>query len=83
MLTIRQAVQSAQRKVCFFFFRFCTCVEHLLDDNSHLSFQHGVEELDDEDETGAEDEQRQGQENEADGEVRQFDDGEEVLTCNG
>lgn len=52
-------------------FCFRTCVEHLLDDHSHLSLQHGVEELDDEDEAGAEDEQRQSQEDEAHGQVWQ------------
>lgn len=46
-----------------------TCVEHLLDDHSHLPLQHGVEQLDDEDEAGAEAEQRQSQENEAHGQV--------------
>lgn len=49
----------------FYLFCFFTCVEHLLNDHSHLSFQHGVEQLDNEDEAGAEDEQRQSQENEA------------------
>lgn len=34
-----------------------TCVEDLLDDHGHLAFQHGVEQLDDQDEAGAEDEE--------------------------
>lgn len=50
--------------IYLFFFKVCTCVEHFLDDQSHLSFQHGVEQLDNEDEAGAENKQRQSQENE-------------------
>lgn len=59
----------------------CTCVEHFLDDHSHLSFEHRVEQLDDEDEAGAEDEQRERQQNQAYGEVWQLSVGEDVLAC--
>lgn len=60
-----------------------TCVEHLLDDNSHLPLQHGVEQLDDKDEAGAEDEQRQSQENEAHCQVWQISVDEDVFACDG
>lgn len=60
---------------------FCTCVEHLLDDHSHLALQHGVEQLDDEDEAGAEDEQRQSQQDEAHRQVRQLNVGKDVFAC--
>lgn len=58
-----------------------TCVEHLLDDHSHLALQHGVEQLDDEDEAGAEDEQRQSQQNEAHCQVGQIHIDEDVFAC--
>lgn len=65
------------------FFCVHTCVEHLLDDHSHLPLQHGVEQLDNEDEAGAEDKQRQSQENEAHCQVWQINIDEEVFACNG
>lgn len=65
VLTIKQAEHHMQKARCW----FCTCVEHLLDQHSHLALQHGVEQLDDEDETGAEDEQRPSQQNEAHGQL--------------
>lgn len=51
--TIKQVAAS----ISFSFFVCFTCVEHLLDDHSHLALQHGVEQLDDEDQAGTEDEQ--------------------------
>lgn len=66
-----------------YFFFFITCVEHLLNNHSHLALQHGVEQLDDEDEAGAEDEQRQSQENEAHRQVWQINIYEDVFACNG
>lgn len=74
---------ACRREVLSFFIYFFTCVEHLLDDHSHLPLQHGVEQLDDEDEAGAEDEQRQSQENEAHCQVWQISVDEEVVACNG
>ena len=71
-----------ERETLFRFF-ILTCVENLLDDHGHLSLQHGVQQLDDEDEAGAEDEQRQGQENEAHRQVRQINIDKDVLACNG
>lgn len=65
----------------YMFSPFCTCVEHLLDDHSHLALQHGVEQLDDEDEAGAEDEQRQSQQDEAHRQVRQVNVGKDVFAC--
>lgn len=64
-------------------FCFCTCVDHFLDDHSDLPFEHGVEQLDNEDEAGAEDEQRQSQEDEAHRQVWQISTGEEVFAYNG
>lgn len=78
VLTIKQAAGSMSTG-----FVFLTCVEHLLDDHSHLSLQHGVEQLDDEDEAGAEDKQRQSQEDEAHCQVWQTSTDKEVFACNG
>lgn len=65
MLTIKQArphvVEGSSG--------FRTCVENLLDHHGHLPLQHGVEQLDDEYEAGAEDEQRPSQQNEAHGQL--------------
>lgn len=83
MLTIKQGAGGSTLPGIFFFVCFFTCVEHLLDDHGHLPLQHGVEQLDDEDEAGAEDEQRQGQEHEAHRQVRQISVGEDVFACNG
>lgn len=63
------------------FLCFHTCVEHLLDDHGHLALQHGVEQLDNENEAGAEDEQRQSEENEAHCQVWQSGIDEDVFTC--
>lgn len=60
-----------------------TCVQHLLDDHRHLALQHGVEQLDDEDEAGAEDQQRRQQKDEAHGQVWQRGVGENVGACGG
>lgn len=81
MLTIKQAAESTLKQKSCFFISF-TCVEHLLDDHSHLALQHGVEQLDDEDEAGAEDEQRQSQENETHCQVWQLNIDEDVFACN-
>lgn len=81
VLTIKQAAESMSTGNSFVL--FFTCVEHLLDDHGHLSLQHGVEQLDDEDEAGAEDDQRRSQENEAHRQVWQISIGEDVFACNG
>lgn len=73
--------ELSQAKPCCFFI-YSTCVEHLLDDHGHLALQHGVEQLDDEDEAGAEDEQRQSQENETHRHVWQLNIDEDVFACN-
>ncbi len=48
-----------------------TCVKHLFDDNRHLTLQHGVQQLDDQNQAGAEGQQRQSQQNQAHRQVRQ------------
>lgn len=60
-----------------------TCVEHLLDDHSHLSLKHGVEQLDNEDEAGTEDEKGQGQQNDAHSQVRQVNINKDMVACMG
>lgn len=77
VLTIEQAAKSMLTGTFF------TCVDHFLDDHGHLPLQYGVEQFDDEDEAGAEDEQRQSQENEAHCQVRQISINEDVFACNG
>ncbi|KAG7238414.1 hypothetical protein INR49_030921 [Caranx melampygus] len=47
-----------------------TGVEDLLDDCSHLSLQHGVEQLDNEDQAGAEHQQRESQQDQTHKQVR-------------
>lgn len=58
-----------------------TGVEDLLDRGGHLPLQHGAEQLDDEDEAGAEHQQRQSQQDHTDGHIRHTDVHEEVPTC--
>lgn len=67
--------------VCCNVFNASTCVEHFLDDDSHLSFEHRVEQLYNEDEAGAEDKQRQSQENEAYAQVWQVNVDKDVFAC--
>lgn len=58
--TIKQAKYSQHTFFPFLLFgpQARTCVEDLLDDHGHLAFQHGVEQLDDQDEAGSEDKER-------------------------
>lgn len=58
-----------------------TSVEDLLDDSGHLSLQHGVEHLDDEDEAGAEHQQRQSQQDHPYSQIGQIHVRKEVWTC--
>lgn len=58
-----------------------TCVEHLLDDHSHLSLEHGVEQLDDEDEARAKDQQWEGQQDQTHGQIWQVGIGKDVAAC--
>lgn len=48
-----------------------TCVDDLLDDIGHLALEQGVEHLDKEDETSAQNHQGPGQQNEPHGQVGQ------------
>lgn len=57
-----------------------TGVEDFLDDNSHLSLQHRVEQLDYEDQAGAEHEQRESQQNQTHRHIRQIHIHKEVCT---
>lgn len=48
-----------------------TGVDGLLDDNSYLSLKHGAQELDDQDQTATEHEQRGYQQDDADDKIRE------------
>ena len=58
-----------------------TSVQDLLDDGSHLSLQHGIEQFDNEDETGTEHQQRQSQKDQTHCQVRQIHIHKQMLTC--
>ena len=60
-----------------------TCVQHTLDDHGHLAFQHGVEQLDNEDEAGAEHQQGHAQQDEAHRHVREIGVRKDMTACNG
>lgn len=49
-----------------------TCVDDLVDDLGHMALQEGMEQLDQEQQTGAEDEQRARQEDQTHHQVRQL-----------
>lgn len=49
-----------------------TCVDDLVDDLGHVALQEGMEQLDQEQQTGAEDEQRARQEDQTHHQVRQL-----------
>lgn len=58
-----------------------TGVQDPLDDCGHLSLQHGVQQLDDEDQAGAEHQQRESQQDQTYWQVRQIHIHKEMLTC--
>lgn len=58
-----------------------TGVKDLLDDCSHLSLQHGVEQFDNQDQAGAKHQQRKSQQDQAHSQVRQIHIHKEMLTC--
>lgn len=57
-----------------------TSVDDGFDDTSHLSFQHGVKQFDDENQTGAEDQQRESQQDQTNGKVRKIHVHKQVVT---
>lgn len=58
-----------------------TCVQDPFDDSGHLPLQHGVEQLDNEDETGTEHQQRQSQQDQTYCQIRQIHIHKEMETC--
>lgn len=60
-----------------------TSVKDLLDDAGHLSLQHGVEQLNDEDEAGTEHQQRKSQKDQTHCQIRQVHIHKEMFTCRG
>lgn len=56
-----------------------TSVDGLLDDNSHLSLQHGAQELDDHDQAAAENHQRDDQQDGAHSRIREAEIHKDVL----
>lgn len=60
--------------------RWLTCVEHLFDDDRHLTLQHGVQQLDDQNEAGTESQQWQSQQNQPHGQVRKISEHKHVST---